>query len=152
MGKKTMETGLFTSKCGRGRKLKEIAITNVESSGTPEVGPSVRVVFHLTFLADEKLKACLECLAQKEDLCSLAAMTEKMSVQGSILNVWILRNVFMKNQTLRNLEEVSASIYPFARSLPSSVVVRLLLLDELRTKQCGKEQLKLRNIGHGEDM
>ncbi|GFT76936.1 hypothetical protein NPIL_293861 [Nephila pilipes] len=64
----------------------------------------------------------------------------------------ILRNVFMKNQTLRNLEEVSASIYPFARSLPSSVVVRLLLLDELRTKQCGKEQLKLRKIGHGEDM
>ncbi|GFU40068.1 hypothetical protein NPIL_517391, partial [Nephila pilipes] len=40
----------------------------------------------------------------------------------------------------------------FARSLPSSAVVRLLLFRQLRTRQCGSEQLRLCQFGHGEDM
>ncbi|GFT92904.1 hypothetical protein NPIL_570941 [Nephila pilipes] len=146
------------------------------------------VVFRLTFPADEKLKACLECLAQKgpesKSLLEYGKVryfnhwsaeapfvARKMRHEGALrirknsfnpperfnktcatVGREILRDVFMKNQTLRNLEEVSESINPFARSLPSSAEVRLLLLHELRTKQCGKEQLRLRQIGHGEDM
>ncbi|GFU03424.1 hypothetical protein NPIL_298601, partial [Nephila pilipes] len=60
----------------------------------------------------------------------------------------VLRNIFMENETVRNLEGfqcVDLSRCPFARSLPSSAAVRLYLVRQLRTKQSGTQATPIRS-------